>query len=34
MVDLMVENNRLNKIVAQLLEEKAILKKAAAYFAQ
>jgi transposase len=34
MVDLMVENKRLNKIVAQLLEEKAILKKAAAYFAQ
>lgn len=33
-VSLMEENRRLNKINATLLEEKAILKKAAAYFAK
>lgn len=33
-VNLMEENRRLNKTIASLLEEKAILKKAAAYFAK
>jgi transposase len=33
-VNLMEENRRLNKTIAALLEEKAILKKAAAYFAK
>lgn len=33
-VSLMEENRQLNKTVAILLEEKAILKKAAAYFAK
>lgn len=34
MAGLLDENRRLNKELAQLREEKAILKKAAAYFAQ
>lgn len=33
-VSLMEENRRLNKTIATLLEKEAILKKAAAYFAQ
>ena len=33
-VSLMEENRKLNKTIAALLEEKSILKKAAAYFAR
>ena len=33
-VSLMDENRKLNKTIATLLEEKAILKKAASYFAR